>query len=149
MSPEDFALILANDFDTPHSQQFIPMIAEAIRQQVVLYAGAVEDDVLEPITYEKPEIIQNSDPKPIENPETAPMEVEASQEDISKQSEIVNGTDNGDFSATQLDIPKEPIETRIETKDDLSYGDIRIVIKVLENNVAGFTCWFLVPKGPI
>jgi hypothetical protein len=149
MSPEDFALILANDFDTPHSQQFIPMIAEAIRQQVVLYAGAVEDDVLEPITYEKPEIIQNSEAKPIENSQSAVMEADSSQKDIKILSEVGNGTENGEMALPQTDATNDSTQVKMETKEDLSYGDIRIVIKVIANNVAGFTRWLLVPKGPI
>ncbi|KAI8904852.1 hypothetical protein EDD86DRAFT_194649, partial [Gorgonomyces haynaldii] len=44
MTPEYFAHQLCQDFDTPISAQFIPLIAESIRKQVQEYGHAVEED---------------------------------------------------------------------------------------------------------
>ncbi|KAJ3051257.1 hypothetical protein HK097_007755 [Rhizophlyctis rosea] len=44
LTPEKFATLLAEDFDSPLAPQFIPLIASAIREQVAAYAGASDDD---------------------------------------------------------------------------------------------------------
>ncbi|KAJ3087349.1 Snf5- protein 1 [Quaeritorhiza haematococci] len=44
MSPEQFAQILADDIDSPYANQFVPLIAQAIRQQCASYAAAAEED---------------------------------------------------------------------------------------------------------
>ena len=44
LTPEKFATLLAEDFDSPLAPQFIPLIANAIREQVAAYAGASDDD---------------------------------------------------------------------------------------------------------
>jgi hypothetical protein len=44
MTPEQFAQILVDDFDSPFAPQFGPLIAGAIRKQVAELAPAVEED---------------------------------------------------------------------------------------------------------
>ncbi|KAJ3037590.1 Snf5- protein 1 [Rhizophlyctis rosea] len=44
LTPEKFAAILAEDFDSPLAPQFVPLIAQAIREQVATYAAASDDD---------------------------------------------------------------------------------------------------------
>ncbi|KND02979.1 uncharacterized protein SPPG_02054 [Spizellomyces punctatus DAOM BR117] len=44
ITPEQFAQLLADDFDTPYALQFVPLIAEEIRRQVQNYGAAVEED---------------------------------------------------------------------------------------------------------
>ncbi|KAJ3019630.1 Snf5- protein 1 [Thoreauomyces humboldtii] len=44
MTPEQFAQLLADDFDSPYAPQFIPLVADEIRRQVQNYGAAVEED---------------------------------------------------------------------------------------------------------
>ncbi|KAJ3138714.1 Snf5- protein 1 [Geranomyces variabilis] len=44
ITPEHFAQLLADDFDSPYAPQFVPLIAEEIRRQVQSYGAAVEED---------------------------------------------------------------------------------------------------------
>ncbi|KAJ3180198.1 Snf5- protein 1 [Gaertneriomyces sp. JEL0708] len=44
VTPEQFAQLLADDFDSPYAQQFVPLVAEEIRRQVQMYGGAAEED---------------------------------------------------------------------------------------------------------
>ncbi|KAI9106083.1 hypothetical protein DFS34DRAFT_45418 [Phlyctochytrium arcticum] len=44
ITPEQFAQLLADDFDTPYALQFVPLVAEEIRRQVQSYGAAVEED---------------------------------------------------------------------------------------------------------
>ena len=45
-SPEQFAFILLEDFDTQYKQQFIPLVAQQIRQQCATYGEAAEEDII-------------------------------------------------------------------------------------------------------
>ncbi|KAI8825934.1 uncharacterized protein EV422DRAFT_146468 [Fimicolochytrium jonesii] len=62
ITPEQFATLLADDFDSPYAHQFVPLIAEEIRRQVQNYGVAAEED---PDAEGKPRI------KVDENDETA------------------------------------------------------------------------------
>ncbi|KAI8917686.1 hypothetical protein DFJ77DRAFT_314903 [Powellomyces hirtus] len=44
ITPEHFAQLLADDFDSPYASQFVPLVAEEIRRQVQNYGAAVEED---------------------------------------------------------------------------------------------------------
>ncbi|KAI8803562.1 hypothetical protein BJ742DRAFT_497500 [Cladochytrium replicatum] len=48
LTPEKFAQMLADDFEVPVSNQFVPTIAQAIRDQCASYAAAAEEDVFAP-----------------------------------------------------------------------------------------------------
>lgn len=44
ITPEQFAQLLADDFDSPYAPQFIPLVADEIRRQVQTYGAAAEED---------------------------------------------------------------------------------------------------------
>ncbi|KAJ3157440.1 hypothetical protein HDU86_003332 [Geranomyces michiganensis] len=56
ITPEHFAQLLADDFDSPYAPQFVPLIADEIRRQVQSYGAAVEED---PAADGKPRIIDD------------------------------------------------------------------------------------------
>jgi hypothetical protein len=165
LTPEDFALILTNDFDSPVATYFTPMIAEQIRQQVMMYCGAVEEDFLHPITYDKPKVPENLD-RVINEVSTTEMELDgiSSQRiDISQEDHPLNGlnalaslSSYRDNDQMAIDSAKQEMkldteekfqisvdsleqgtkpELKIQDKDDLSYGDIRVIIKVSIGNI--------------
>lgn len=118
MTPEEFASILCEDFDCPQAKEFLPLISESIRTQVLQYSTAVEEDLLAPVIYElKTEEKTKLDTKKISNDNSVAVEKEESN---------IFTPDIGSKNATP-----DATEVKVVEKEQIpSYGDIRILIKL-------------------
>jgi hypothetical protein len=137
MTPEEFALILCEDFDCPQSKEFLPLISESIRTQVLQYSTAVEEDLLVPVIYElKTESNRFSDTTRKSIDENG-VEKKTIETRIRNAEPIVLTTDIGtkdtekiDFTTT-LGSETDAAEEKLVVKEQIpSYGDIRLTIKL-------------------
>lgn len=159
MTPEDFSWILANEFDSPIAPQFAPMISEAIRQQVFMYCGAVEEDLIDQPPFEPLE----TDPKHCNestkmedtfqgNGDSKHMELDGLSSEELKENAVlevpkINEQDTG--VSEQADALNKP-QVLLKESQELSYGDIRIIIKVIQYSfLVGYTCRVLVLERSI
>jgi hypothetical protein len=125
ITPEEFATILVNDFDSPLAREFGPMISEAIRQQAYAYAAAVEEETIEktvPLDFNKVQTITLED-----------LERDSHKRNINGDTKEYKKTliisEEGDKVLEDAETSQDNNENATKT-EVINYGDIRIIIKV-------------------
>ncbi|KAJ3254632.1 SWI SNF, matrix associated, actin dependent regulator of chromatin, sub b, member 1 [Boothiomyces macroporosus] len=146
ITPEDFALQMQKEMDLP--KVFIEMIAGSIREQVLLYRNAVEDDTVDTfdnmvlgVYGDKDQEMEdtNQDRENKDQGEKEPNSSEAQQEDKQEEAEDkqennteedTNDKPDENDDQTNVNEPEEKYEIKKQSEPKHGFGDIRIVIKL-------------------